>query len=168
MEVRQMIHAFEILTHRISLSIVLAVALAAVFVPSIPAQARGGFGGGGLRGGGFGGGGFAGGAQRPDMGGYPSSFGQGVQIPRTSIDSDRFDRDNTFNVDGSDWGWGGDGAWGAATLGAATVSGLVGAGPSSVIYSLPFGCDPYEYCNGAYYQPVYLGSTLGYQPYFPY
>ena len=88
-----------------------------------------------------------------------------------------------MNVSGSDWGWGGNGYWGAAAIGAATGAAIgaaaspdygygygYGAGPGTVVYSLPPSCTPvivngttYQSCNGVYYAPTYDGATVAYQ-----
>jgi len=48
--------------------------------------------------------------------------------------------------------------------------GYYGAGPGTVIYSLPPSCTPvviegvtYQSCGGVYYAPTYDGTTIAYQ-----
>lgn len=107
--------------------------------------------------------------------GYPSN--------RPPVNTGNINIGNSVNVDGSGWGWGGEGYWGAAALGAVTGAAIAGAnqpdtyvyGGSTYAYSLPSGCTPvvvdgvtYQSCGGVYYQPTYQGDTVVYQEVSPY
>lgn len=113
----------------------------------------------------------AGPAQRPSN--WPSNRPYpGGYTPRTNIGNNNINN-GTINVNGSDWGWGGDGAWGAAAVGAAVGAAAASSAssePGTVIYSLPPSCTPvvvdgvtYQNCGGTYYQPAYQGSSVVYQ-----
>jgi hypothetical protein len=97
---------------------------------------------------------------------------QNVRTPRSNINTGNVNVGNTVNVGGSDWGWGGNGAWGAVAAGvtAGAIAGSIASGPGTVVYSLPPSCTTvyvngisYQSCDGAYYQPSYQGSTVVYQ-----
>ena len=97
-------------------------------------------------------------------GGFDRGMGA-IQTPRTNIGSGDINRGD-FNVPGSDWGWGGRGAWGAG----AAYPYAGGVYPDGMAYSVPSDCSygvvngtTYQSCNGENYTPVFQGSTVGFQ-----
>lgn len=150
---------------KLSLAIVLSVALIAT-LPLLPreAQARG-FGGGGFGGGGFGGPGHgAGGVGGPGYGhggvGGPGYGRGGVGGPRyTNVDV-------THNVNVSR-GWGYYGAGGAVA--GAVAGAAAGLAIGATVASLPAAAQPlyvnnqnYYYDGANYYQPCAQGSDMNY------